>query len=99
MSMDIPIKPNFAQRKKDREKQFSILRDKVPTDLITERQDLIYDYKNKDQINETARLAYEKERRLFWKENQTKRDDNLKKLVELSGFTEDQIRQAFDSML
>ena len=92
-------RPNFAQRKKDREKLFSILKDKVPADLITERQDLIYDYKNKDQVNETARLAYEKERRLFWKENQTKRDENLKKLVELSGFTEDQIRFAFDCLL
>ncbi len=94
-----PTRPNFAQIKKDREKQFSILRDKVPADLITERQDLIYDYKNQDQINETARLAYEKERRLFWKGNQTKRDNNLKKLVELSGFTEDQIRFAFNCQL
>ena len=99
MSMDIPIKPNFAQRKKDREKLFSILRDKVPTDLITERQDLIYQYRNKDQINLQKYEAYEKECRSFWKMNQTKRDNNLKKLVELSGFTEDQIRQAFDSML
>lgn len=99
MSLNQPYRPNFAQLKKDREKLFSSLRDKVPTDLIVERQDLIYEYRNRDQIDRDKLNAFHREQRFFWTQNQTKRDSNLKKLVELSGFTEEQIKFAFGSEL
>jgi len=92
-------RPNFAQRKKDGERLFQLLKERVPTDLLTERQDLIYEYKNRDQINEERLNVFYRERRFFWTQNQTKLDCNLKKLVELSGFTEKEIRQAFGSEL
>ena len=92
--MDIPTRPNFAQIKKDREKQFSILRDKVPVDLITERQDLIYDYQNQDQTWEDQHRKLERELRFQRKENQTKRELNLEKLVKLSGLTREEVCKA-----
>ena len=97
--MAYPTKPNFQKIKQERERLFSILKDRVPTDLLTERQDLIYEYKNRDQINEERLNTFYREERFFWKQNQLKRDSNLKKLEELSGFTEKEIRQAFGSEL
>ena len=92
-------RPNFAQRKKDGERLFLLLKKSVPTDLIIERQDLFYELKNKDQINLQKFHAYEKECRSYWKMNQTNRDNNLKKLVELSGLTEEEVKQAFEYQL
>ena len=92
-------RPNFAQRKKDGERLFQLLKERVPTDLLTERQDLIYEYKNRDQINEERLNVFHREQRFFWTQNQTKLDCNLKKLVELSGLTEKEIRQAFGAEL
>tara|TARA_Y100001972_G_C7446284_1_gene228736 strand:+ start:74 stop:412 length:339 start_codon:yes stop_codon:yes gene_type:complete len=97
--MAYPTRPNFQKIKQERERLFSILKDRVPTDLLTERQDLIYEYKNRDQINEERLNVFHREQRFFWTQNQTMRDCNLKKLVELSGLTEKEIRQAFGSEL
>ena len=97
--MAYPTRPNFQKIKQERERLFSILKDRVPTDLLTERQDLIYEYKNRDQINEERLNVFYREQRFFWTQNQTKLDCNLKKLVELSGLTEKEIRQAFGAEL
>ena len=89
----------YEEARKERERLFSLLKDRVPSDLITERQDLIYDYQNQDQINEEKLRAFYREERFFWQQNQTKRDSNLKKLVELSGLSEKEVRQAFGNSL
>ena len=92
--MTLPTRPNFAQIKKERERLFSLLKDRVPTDLITERQDLIYDYQNQDQTWEDQHRKLERELRFQRKENQTKRELNLEKLVKLSGLTREEVCKA-----
>ena len=89
----------YEEQRKERERLFSLLKDRVPTDLITERQDLIYDYQNQDEINRNNLNTFYREQRFFWEQNQTKRDSNLKKLVELSGLSEKEVRQAFGNEL
>ncbi len=62
----------YEEARKERVRLFSLLKDRVPSDLITERQDLIYDYQNQDQINEEKLRAFYREERFFWQQNQTK---------------------------
>ena len=93
--MTFPTK-NFSYQENEKEKKrlFSLLKESVPSDLLTERQDLIYDYRNQDQTWEDQHRKLERELRFQRKENQTKRELNLEKLVKLSGLTREEVCKA-----